>query len=214
MEPDRTLESGEPAPSTAKVYRLCAKEPGFRMKLSEATITVEDDRIVYQLDGAQTTRRFADLRSIRMQSMPGGAKGADWEAAIIFDFGVERTLTVSSASPWGYDDPKRDPTFITFVKDVHSRLAPVELRRIKFYRGADPSRHRMMLFGVALFAILFGGTGLFIVGAMFAGKADVFEALTAVVGIGGFGYWIYQMMEKHKPGTYDPKNLPADLYPE
>lgn len=212
MEPEKP--AGEPEPSTARVYRLCAKEPGFRMKLSEATITVEEDRIVYLLDGAQTTRRFADLRSIRIQSLPGAGKGADWEAAIILDFGMGRILTVSSASPWGYDDPGRDPTFIAFVKDVHARLAPVELRRIKFYRGADPSRHRMMQIGAALFVVLFGGTGLLIIGVVVSGKGGFLEGLSSLVGIGGFGYWIYAQMEKHKPGTYDPKSLPVDLFPE
>lgn len=118
-----------------------------------------------------------------------------------------------SASPWGGDDPARDPVFIAFVEDLHRRIPAREAARIRFLRGVSEGRHRMMKTVWVLFLIVFGGAGALILFKTLDGTIPVLEMLFPFLGLLGFGAWIYHALEKSRPGVYRPDALPRDLFP-
>jgi hypothetical protein len=203
----------EPATSSSEAhFDLAISDGGMRLKLAEARLTLSDDGISYTLDDRAGLRAYANLRSVRMQAVHGG-KNSPWEALIELVFDRGRPLVVHSASPWGGDDPARDPVFIAFVEELHRRIPAAEAARIRFLRGIPEGRHRFLLGVLVIFLIVFGGAGALILFKTADGTIPVLEVLFPMMGLIGFGAWIWQSVEKSRPGAYRPDALPRDLFP-
>ena len=193
-------------------YDLAVSDGGMRLKLAEARLTLSDDGISYTLDERSGPRAFSNLRSVRMQAVHGG-KNSPWEATVELSFASGKPLLVHSSSPWGGDDPARDPVFIAFVEELHRRIPPQEATRISFLRGVSDGRYRMMKIVWAVFLIVFGGAGVLILFKTLDGTIPFLEMIVPVAGLIGFGAWIYHSLEKSRPGVYRPDALPRDLFP-
>jgi hypothetical protein len=193
-------------------FDLAISDGGMRLKLAEARLTLSDEGISYTLDGRGGLRAFSNLRSVRMQAVHGG-KNSPWEAAIELVFDRGKPLFIHSSSPWGADDPGRDPVFIAFAEELHRRIPAADAARIRFLRGVPEGRHRFMLGVLVVFLIVFGGAGLLILFKTADGTIPVLEMLFPMAGLVGFGAWIYQSIEKSRPGVYSPDKLPRDLFP-
>jgi hypothetical protein len=203
----------EPATSSSDThFDLAISDGGMRLKLAEARLTLSDDGISYTLDGLSGLRAYANLRSVRMQAVHGG-KNSPWEALIELVFDRGKPLVVHSASPWGGDDPARDPVFIAFVEELHRRIPTQDAARIRFLRGVSEGRHKVMEAVWIVFLAVFGGAGALILYKTLDGTIPVLEMLFPVAGLVGFGFWIHQSIEKAKPGDYRPDALPRDLFP-
>lgn len=201
----------QPVPETR--YKLCVGAGAVRFKNVETELALRDDGIAYELDGRSGLRCFADLRSIRLQAVNGGPR-APWEALAELTFAAGLPLVVLSSGPWGTDDPPRDDVFIAFVEDLHRRLLAGGHGHVAFRRGIPEGRHRFLA-GVALVAaVLFGGAGLLVLHIWLSGKAGFLEVAGPLVGLGGFGFWIWKSVARTAPGRYDPRNLPRDILPE
>jgi hypothetical protein len=203
----------EPATSSSEAhFDLAISDGGMRLKLAEARLTLSDDGISYTLDDLSGLRAYANLRSVRMQAVHGG-KNSPWEALIELVFDRGKPLVVHSASPWGGDDPARDPVFIAFVEELHRRIPAADAARIRFLRGVSEGRHKVMEAVWIVFLAVFGGAGALILYKTLDGTIPVLEMLFPVAGLVGFGFWIHQSIEKAKPGDYRPDALPRDLFP-
>jgi hypothetical protein len=194
-------------------FDLCIGNGDMRLKLAEATLVLSDEGISYTLDERSGLRPYAQLRSVRLQALPGG-KNSPWEAMIELAFERGKPLHVQSSAPWGGDDPKRDTDFIAFVEELHRRIPTDDAKRIKFLRGISEGRHQFMFAVWIIFLLIFGGAGLFILVKTLGGTIPFFEALGPLAGLVAFGIWIYRAVEKNRPGQYQPQQLPRELYPE
>lgn len=202
-----------PAPSDEMRYTLCVGDGAARLKLAETQLTLDDAGISYELDGRSGLRPFAKLTSVRLQAVNGGPR-SPWEALAELSFSSGRPLFVHSSSPWGVDDPQRDTVFIAFVEELHRRLVASGPAHIAFRRGIPEGRHRFLV-AVALFAaVIFGGAGLLVLYIGLSGKAGFFEVVGPLIGLGGFGFWIWGSVARSAPGSYDPRHLPRDVFPE
>lgn len=193
-------------------YELAVSDGGMRLKLAEARLTLNDEGISYTLDERSGLRAFSNLRSVRMQAVHGG-KNSPWEAMVELSFASGKPLCVHSSSPWGGDDPARDPVFIAFVEELHRRVPAADAARIRFLRGVSEGRHKVMEAVWILFLAIFGGAGALIFYKTLDGTIPVLEMLIPVAGLVGFGFWIHQSIEKSKPDVYRPDALPRDLFP-
>jgi hypothetical protein len=203
----------EPATSSSEAhFDLAISDGGMRLKLAEARLTLSDEGISYTLDDLAGLRTYANLRSVRMQAVHGG-KRSPWEAAIELVFDRGKPLFVHSSSPWGANDPGRDPVFIAFVEELHRRIPAADAARIRFLRGIPEGRHQAMLGILVVFLIVFGGAGLWILAKTADGTIPVLEVLFPLAALIGFGAWIYQSVHKSRPGVYSPDRLPRDLFP-
>lgn len=194
-------------------YDLAISDGAMRLKLAEARLTLSDEGIRYALDGRDGLRPYSQLRSVRIQAVNGG-KSSPWEAMIELVFDRGNPLQVHSGSQWGADDPARDPVFIAFVEDLHRRIPPQDAARIRFLRGGPEGRHRVLQIALVIALIVFGGAGGFILLKMAGGTIPVAEMMLPMLGLIGFGVWLWHSVEKSKPGTYRPDRLPRDLFPE
>jgi hypothetical protein len=203
----------EPAADSSEAhFDLAISDGGMRLKLAEARLTLSDEGISYTLDDRSGLRAFSNLRSVRIQALHGG-KRSPWEAVIELAFDRGKPLFVHSSSPWGANDPGRDPVFIAFVEELHRRIPAGDAARIRFLRGIPQGRHNVMLGILALFLIVFGGAGLWILVKTADGTIPVLEILFPIAALIGFGAWIWQSIEKGRPGLYSPDRLPRDLFP-
>ncbi|PZN99779.1 MAG: hypothetical protein DCF30_11060 [Hyphomicrobiales bacterium] len=193
-------------------FDLAISDGGLRLKLAEARLTLSDEGISYTLDGRSGLRTFSNLRSVRMQAVHGG-KRSPWEALIELSFGAGMPLLVHSSSPWGGNDPARDPVFIAFVEELHRRIPAVDAARIRFLRGIPEGRHMVMKFAFVVFLIVFGGAGALILFKTADGTIPVLAMLGPMAGLVAFGAWMYHSIEKSRPGVYTPDALPRDLFP-
>jgi hypothetical protein len=202
-----------PAPSDETRYTLCVGNGAARLKLAETELTLSDEGIAYELDGRSGLRPFAKLLGVRLQAVHGGRR-SPWEAMAELSFSGGRPLFVHSSSPWGADDPERDAIFVAFIEDLHRRLVAGGHGHVTFRRGIPEGRHRFLI-GVALVAaVLFGGAGLLVLHIGLSGKAGFFEVAGPLFGLGAFGFWIFSTVTRTAPGTYDPRRLPPDVFPE
>jgi len=193
-------------------FDLAISDGGMRLKLAEARLTLSDEGISYTLDGRAGLRAYANLRSVRIQAVHGG-KNSPWEAMIELVFDRGKPLYVHSSSPWGANDPARDPVFIAFVEDLHRRIPATDAARIQFRRGIPEARHQFMFGILVIFLAVFGGAGLWILAKTADGTIPVLEVLFPLAGLVGFGIWIWVSIEKSRPGIYSPDRLPRDLFP-
>ena len=203
----------EPAPSNETRYTLCVGDGAARLKLAEAELTLSDDGIAYELDGRSGLRRFADLRSVRLQAVNGGPR-SPWEALAEMTFAAGLPLVVHSSGAWGTDAPERDGIFIAFVEDLHRRLVAGGHGHVAFRRGIPEGRHRFLIVVALIAAVVFGGAGLMVLYIGLSGRAGFFEVIGPLIGVGGFGFWIWGSVVKSAPGSYDPRHLPRDVFPE
>jgi len=206
MEPAR-------APATQTSYRLCVGTGQVRVKHAESELALSDEGIAYELEGRGGLRSFTDLRGVRLQAVNGGPR-APWEALAELTFARGLPLFVYSSGSWGTDDPERDAVFVAFLEDLHRRLLAGEHHQVVFRRGISESRHQVMIVVTILAAILFGGAGLLVLYIGLSGKAGFFEVLGPLIGLIGFGMWIWRSLERTAPGSYDPRQLPRDVFPE
>lgn len=203
----------EPAATKPEAhFDLAISDGGMRFKLAEARLTLTDEGIDYTLDARTGLRPFSNLRSVRMQAVHGG-KNSPWEAMVELSFASGKQLVVHSAAPWGGDDPARDPVFIAFVEELHRRIPLQDAARIRFLRGVTEGRHRAMKIVGVVFLIVFGGAGALILFKTLDGTIPVLEVFLPLLGLLGFGAWIYHAIEKSRPGIYRPDALPRDLFP-
>lgn len=203
----------EPAADSSEAhFDLAISDGGMRLKLAETRLTLCDEGIGYTLDDRTGLRAFSNLRSVRIQALHGGRR-SPWEAAIELVFDRGRPLFVHSSSPWGANDPARDPIFIAFVEELHRRIPAADAARIRFLRGIPEARHQAMLGLLVVFLIVGGGAGLWILTKTADGTIPVLEVLFPLAALIGFGAWIYQSMHKSRPGVYSPDRLPRDLFP-
>jgi hypothetical protein len=200
-------------PSAPLAYDLCVRGEGFRLKHAEVAVTLSDEGISYELDGRRGLRAFGDIESIRIQALHGG-KNAPWESMMELRFRRGLPLTIYSTSPWGTNDPARDVGFVAFAEDLHRRIPQAERGRIRFLRGVSEGRHQVMIGALVLFMLVFGGAGLFLLWIAVSRDGSALEVLGALAGIVMFGAWIVQSIRKAKPGTYDPDQLPRDIFPQ
>ncbi len=207
------MRHGSGGTREAADYDLAIGDGAMRLKLAEARLTLSDEGISYALDGRDGLRPYSQLRSVRIQAIHG-TKSNPWEAMIelVFDRGLP--LQVHSGTPLGGNDPERDPVFIAFVEDLHRRIPPQEAARIRFLRGVPEGRHRVLQIALVIALIVFGGAGGFILLKTAGGTIPVAEMMFPMLGLIGFGVWIWHSVEKSKPGTYRPDRLPTDLFPE
>lgn len=194
-------------------YDLAIGDGSMRLKLAEARLTLSDEGIRYALDGRDGLRPYSQLRSVRIQAVNGGTN-SPWEAMIELVFDRGAPLQVHSSSPWGVNDPNRDPVFIAFVEDLHRRIPLKEAARIRFLRGVPEGRHQVLQITLVFFLVVFGGAGGFILLKTAGGSIPIAKMLFPMLGLIGFGVWIWHSVEKSKPGTYRPDRLPTDLFPE
>ena len=194
-------------------YNLCVGNGAARLKLAETELTLSEDGISYELDGRSGLRPFANLTSVRLQSVNGGPR-SPWEALAELTFSSGRPLFVHSSSPWGVDDPLRDTTFIAFIEDLHRRLVAGGHGHVAFRRGIPEGRHRFLIVVALIAAVVFGGAGLMVLYIGLSGKAGFFEIIGPLIGVGGLGFWIWGSVVKSAPGRYDPRHLPRDVFPE
>ena len=47
-----------------------------------------------------------------------------------------------------------------------------------------------------------------------SGRAGFFEIAGPLFGLGGLGFWIWSSVARSAPGSYDPRHLPRDVFPE
>lgn len=203
----------EPAPSSETRYNLCVGDGAARLKLAETELTLSDDGIAYELDGRSGLRPFANLTSVRLQAVGGGPRSA-WEASAELTFRAGRPLFVHSSGAWGTDDARRDADFIAFIEDLHQRLIAGGHGHVAFRRGIPEGRHRALIVVALIAAVVFGGAGLMVLYIGLSGKAGFFEVAGPLFALGGFGFWIWNSVVRNAPGTYDPKHLPRDVFPE
>ena len=194
-------------------YTLCVGNGAARLKLAEVELTLSDDGIAYELDGRSGLRPFGKLTGVRLQAVNGGPR-SPWEALAELTFSSGRPLFVHSSSPWGVDDPKRDSIFTAFIEDLHRRLVSGGHGPIAFRRGIPEGRHRFLIVVALIAAVIFGGAGLMVLYIGLSGKAGFFEIIGPLIGVGGLGFWIWGSVVKSAPGTYDPRHLPRDVFPE
>jgi hypothetical protein len=202
-----------PAPSDETRYQLCVGDGAARFKLVETELTLSDEGIAYRLDDRSGLRRFADLRSVRLQAVNQGQR-SPWEAMAELTFAAGRPLFVHSNGPWGGDDRQLDKAFIAFVEDLHRRLVAGGHGHVAFRRGIPEGRHRFLIAVALVAAVVFGGAGLMVLYIWLSGKARFLEVAGPLGGLGGFGYWIWISVTRSAPGTYDPRQLPRDVFPE
>ena len=62
--------------------------------------------------------------------------------------------------------------------------------------------------------MIFGGAGLMVLYIGLSGRAGFLEVAGPLFGLGGFGFWIWNSVVRSAPGTYDPRHLPRDVFPE
>lgn len=203
--------AAEPAPETR--YTLCVGNGVGRLKLAEAELALSGEGIAYELDGRSGLRPFAKLTSVRLQAVHGGPR-SPWEALAELTFSSGRPLFVHSSSPWGADDPERDTVFIAFIADLHRRLVAGGHGHVAFRRGIPEGRYRFLLAVALIGTVIFGGAGLLVLYIAFSGKAGFFEVAGPLLGLGGFGFWIWNSVTRSTPGSYDPRHLPRDVFPE
>ncbi len=85
---------------------------------------------------------------------------------------------------------------------------------VAFPRGIPEGRHRFLIVVALIAAVVFGGAGLMVLYIGLSGKAGFFEVIGPLIGVGGLGFWILASVVKTAPGTYDPRHLPRDVFPE
>lgn len=202
-----------PGPTPESAYDLCVSNGDFRLKLAEVRLVLSDAGISYSLDGASGLRPWSHLVGVRIQALNGGPRSS-WESAVELGFSRGKPLIVHSSGVFGRDERQRDRDFVAFAEDLHRRLSEDDIRRIAFRRGIPEGRHQVMIGFVAVAMAIFGGGGLFILAKVVDGTVPLkaaFFPLLAALGICG---WFVHGVLKSRPGVYDPRQLPRDLYPE
>ena len=202
-----------PDPGSETRYRLCVGSGGFRLRQAETELTLSHEGIAYELDGRSGLRRFADLRSVRLQAVNGGPR-SPWEALAEMTFAAGLPLVVHSSGAWGTDAPERYGIFIAFVEDLHRRLVAGGHGHVAFRRGIPERRHRFLTGFVLLVAVFFGGAALLVLYIGLSGRAGFLEVAGPLFALGGFGAWIWITVVRSAPGGYDPRQLPRDVFPE
>ncbi len=194
----------------ARSYTLTVIGRGFRTTHPDTTLTISDDGISYELEGRSGLRSFSQLQSVRVQSVSGG-RNCPSETTIELSFERGLPLTVTS---FGADDQQRDQLFVAFIEDLHRRLAERDHGHVRFLRGAPESQYRItVLRGLGLLIVVgFVSSPLWVV-ALDA-RNSAFDIFCAVLGLIGMGGWLWQSRKRNRPGIYDPRHPPRDLYPE
>jgi hypothetical protein len=193
-------------------FDLAIGDGGMRFKLAEGRLALTGEGLGYELDGLSELRLYQDLRSVRIQSVQTSKNGPP-EARIELVFENGKPLVVHSSSPWGADDPARDPVFIAFVEDLHRRIPPADAARIRFLRGASETQHQVLMGAFTLLLVLLCIAGTMILYKALQGAVPFMEATLPLLGLAGLCFWIYRMAEKNRPGVYRPDELPRDLFP-
>lgn len=204
----------EPASTDSNsAYKLCVQGKGFRLKNPDTTLTLSDDGISYELDGRSGLRPFAQLRSVRLQSVsPGRNHPFESTLELIFERGLP--LTVLSNSPYGTDDKKRDRHFVAFVEDLHRRLSLREHSHIRFLFGVPESQSRLTPVSLTVLLLVVGVVSTPVVAPLLRRGGSAFDILAALIGLVAIGWFILRSRERNRPGVYDPRHPPRHLYPE
>lgn len=210
---ESTAKSG-PETGNRKHYRLCAGDTGLRLKLPEMLITLSDEGITMGEGPEAVHRDYGRIREIRLMPQPSGQRGGEWEAVVLIGFGGTNVFKVSSASPWGYDDPARDPVFVAFVEDLHERLSAGDKARIHFRRGIDGPRRALLVGLFWTLAVAFCAVTILMLFVVTSGKVPFLEGVATCIAMGAGLFALYGQVEKNKPGSYNPRNLPRDLFPD
>ncbi len=191
-------------------YTLAVIGRGFRLTHPDTRLALSDDGISYEFEGRSGLRSFAQLRSVRVQSVNGG-RNRPFETIVELSFERGLPLTVTSA---GADDQHRDLVFVSFIEDLHRRLTGRDHGHVRFLRGAPESQYRITILTGFVLLILVGAVSLpFWVVALDA-RNSAFDIFCAVLGLMAIGWFIWRSRERNRPGTYDPRDPPRDLYPE
>lgn len=193
----KALQSEQPAPVR---HDVCFSPGGFHFK-AEFGIELTADEIRW---GDQALK-YADLASIRLQSLPL-KKSPDGALCVLTDrFG--RTATFTGQNPFGLYDPEFAERYRSFLRDLHARLAPYAAN-IRFTRGIGETRHNVVFVGLVALASMLVVFPIAL--ALFTGHLQALWVSLAGIAL----VWpLWRNNAENTPDDYDPAAIPEELMP-
>jgi hypothetical protein len=178
----------------------------FYLRNTNEGIYLSPKGVGWFIDGTSYTRDWHEIAAVNPVVAHIPKNGPIGTCRISFTDGA--VLSVLSASKWGHSDDDRNVEYGRFLQDFH-RVIPVERRNaIRFETGFGKGHH------IAMTVVLIVA-GLFFV-ALPLGLAIYFRELQALLitaAGAAFVYPVFRSVEAGYPASYDPDQVPPDLFP-
>lgn len=177
--------------------------------VGERTYTLTDDALVVEEPGKPRDGAFYDgISEVRLAYTPTRAATNRYRAQILFrEGGMAELLNTHYAGV--LDFPEKNAEYNAFLAELHRRLA-ARGKDVRYARGNSTAAYvgnwllTIFIFAMLALVVLFlipnwGGTWI-----VFAKLALILVFIPVLV----------RYMQRARPGTYDPLNLPTDVLPE
>lgn len=192
----------------AAEYKLFVRKGTPRLYLcnTDEGVYLSPKGIGWFIGGTSYTRDWDEISAVNLIVAHIPRNGPSGTCKITFRDGS--VLSVLSASKWGHSDDERNIEYGRFLTDFHRVIPEKERGMIKFETGFGKSQH-------VVATIIFVIAGLFFV-VLPVGLAIYLRELQAllVAGTGlAFIYPVYKSVEAGHPDSYNPDQVPPDLFP-
>lgn len=176
--------------------------------VGERTYTLTDDALVIEEEGKPRDGAFYDgISEVRLAFTPTRAATNRYRAQIIFkEGGMAELFNTHFAGVLNF--PEKNAEYNAFLAELHRRLA-AKGKNVRYMRGNSQAAY----FGNWLLTIfIFAMLALAFVLLMTLGL--VWIAVVKLVIILCFIPVLIRYMQRAKPGSYDPLDIPKDVLPE
>lgn len=176
--------------------------------VGERTYTLTDDALVIEEEGKPRDGAFYDgISEVRLAFTPTRAATNRYRTQIIFkEGGMAELFNTHFAGVLNF--PEKNAEYNAFLAELHRRLA-AKGKNVRYMRGNSQAAY----FGNWLLTIfIFAMLALAFVLLMTLGL--VWIAVLKLVIILCFIPVLIRYMQRAKPGSYDPLDIPKDVLPE
>ena len=176
--------------------------------VGERTYTLTDDALVIEEEGKPRDGAFYDgISEVRLAFTPTRAATNRYRAQIIFkEGGMAELFNTHFAGVLNF--PEKNAEYNAFLAELHRRLA-AKGKNVRYMRGNSQAAY----FGNWLLTIfIFAMLALAFVLLMTLGL--VWIAVVKLLIILCFIPVLIRYMQRAKPGSYDPLDIPKDVLPE
>jgi hypothetical protein len=192
----------------AHEYKLFVRQGAVRfyLKNNDEGVWLSERGIGWYIEGVSHTREWHDLAMVHLQVGYVPKHGSFGSCVLHFSDGY--VVTIVSASKWGGVDDERNVEYGRFLADLHRAIPQAMREKIVFQSGVGKFRHVMLSITILIAGIFFVilPIGLF----FYVQKLEVLFVLAA----GAAFIWpMFRMLKASEPRTYDPAQVPKDLFP-
>lgn len=196
------------APADAREYRLFVREGRLRFvfRNNDEGVWLSDQGVGWFVDGASRTKAWSELVRVHLTVSFVPKQGSIGTCALHFSDGAQ--LNVMTGTRWGNVDAERNQRYGRFLDDLHRSIPAEQKHGMVFGAGNTPGRQLGLKITLAIAFALF-----VLLPLVLAFVVRELKALLITFTGAAFLWPVWNAMLANEPRTYDPHQIPAELYP-